>query len=88
MKKKRVLATGSSSSISEVVGKYENMAAANDAWDLHYDMQLQNQCQRRNGTMEEATISTASEISELFAELETTTQHGFAHAAMAVAARG
>jgi len=85
MKTKRVLATGSSSVISEVMGKYDNMAAANDAWDRHYDMRSQHQCQRRNRTVEEATASTASEITELFAELETTTQHGFAHAAMAVA---
>ena len=85
MKQQQVLATGSSSCISDVTGKYDSMAAASAAWGVHYGKRLQNDCQRRNRLMEDAVLGTAAEITELFAELDITKQHGFEYAAMGVA---
>ena len=85
MKKLRVASTGSSSHIDEVTGKYANMAEANAAWSMHYEQRRVTQCQRRNRQVQDATNTTASEITELFAEFDHTKQHGFEAASLGVA---
>ena len=85
MKQQRVLATGSSSCITDVTGRYDSMAAASAAWGVHYSQRLKANCQRRNRLLSEAVLGTEREISELFAELDAARQYGFTNTAMAVA---
>ena len=61
------------------------MATASAAWGVHYGKRLQGDCQRRNRLLSEAVLGTAAEITELFAELDATQQHGFEDTAMGVA---
>ena len=49
---------------------YDRMAVASAAWSTHYQQRLQRGCQRRNRLIEQTLASTASEIAELFAELD------------------
>ena len=85
LKQQRVLAIGSASCISDVTGRYDSMAAASDAWGVHYSKRLQSDCQRRNRLLGEAVLDTAAEITELFAELDATQQNSFEDTAMGVA---
>ena len=81
----RVHDTGTSSCIGEVTGKFSDMEQATAAWHEHYAQRMTQGCQRRNRLIEEAVVGTASELSELFAELDYTTTAGFDATAMAVA---
>jgi hypothetical protein len=85
MKKRRALATGSSSCMADTTGRYYTMAEASAAWGMHYGRRLQSGCQRRNRLIDDAVQATAAEIAELFAELDITTRRGFTYAAMGVA---
>ena len=68
-----------------MTGKFGSMEQATKAWQEHYAQRLARGCQRRNRLIEDAMQSTASEMSELFAELAYTTKVGFNATAMAVA---
>ena len=85
VKQARVDATGTSSCLSEVTGKFGDMGQATEAWYIHYAKRLARGCQRRNRLIEEAMLGTASEMGELFAELADTKNIGFDATAMAVA---
>ena len=85
IKQSRVHDTGTSSCLSEVAGKFSDMGQATAAWHHHYAKRLVQGCQRRNRLMEEAIVGTASEINELFDELDYTKTTGFDATAMAVA---
>ena len=63
----------------------DSMTAASAAWGMHYEQRLQQGCQRRNRLIEQALASTASEMIELFAELDVTTRSGFCATAVRVA---
>ena len=61
------------------------MDTASAAWSTHYMQRLQQDCQRRNGLIEQALSSTASEIDELLVELDDTPLVGFSATAARVA---
>ena len=85
LKQARVDATGTSSSLGEVTGRFNSVEQATEAWQAHYARRLTQGCQRRNRLIDEAMRGTASEMVELFAELAHTTKVGFDTTAMAVA---
>ena len=85
VKQSRVHDTGTSSCISEVTGKFSDTEQATAAWHKHYAQRMAQGCQRRNRLIEQAVVGTASELSELFAELDYTATAGFDATAMAVA---
>ena len=64
---------------------HDTMEMANAAWDDHYARRLRHGCQRRNRLIEQAFNSTASEIDELFAELDDAPHLGFSATAARVA---
>ena len=85
MKNIHMQANGTSSHVGHTEGKYKNMAAANAAWSSHYARRMVQRCQRRSKLIDDATQSTASEVVELFAELDNAKQHGFAATSLGVA---
>ena len=70
-----------------VLGRHDSddMDAMGAAWAAHYRQRLQHGCQRRNRLIEQALCGTASEIDELFAEIDGTPQLGFSATAAGVA---
>ena len=85
MKQTRVHDTGTSSCLSEVTGQFGDMGQATAEWHRHYAKRLAQGCQRRNRLIEEAMLGTASEMCELFSELDETRDVDFDATAMAVA---
>ena len=63
----------------------DSMATASAAWCVYYEQRLKQGCKRRNRLIEQALSSTASEIDELFAELDDTPRMGFSATAARVA---
>ena len=55
----------------------DSMATASTAWGVHYAQRLKHGCQRCNRLVGQTLTSTASEIDELFAELDNTPRLGF-----------
>ena len=84
-KQARVDATGTSSCLGEVTGRFASVEQATEAWHAHYAQRLTQRCQRRNRLVDDAVQGTASEMGELSAELKYTTEVGFDATAMAVA---
>ena len=76
---------GTSSHVEHTQGKYEDMATANVAWSSHYARRMVQHCQRRSNLIGDAIRSTASEVVELFAELDNAKQHGMAATSLGVA---
>ena len=62
----------------------DSMATASSAWGVHYEQRLKQSCQRRNRLIEQTLTTTASEIDELFAELDDTPRMGFSATAARV----
>ena len=85
MKNIHMQKNGTSSHVEHTRGKYEDMATANVAWSSHYARRMVKHCQRRSNLIGDATRSTASEVAELFAELDNAKQHGMAATSLGVA---
>ena len=69
---------------THVLGKL-TMAEASTAWGTHYAQRLQHGCQRRNRLIGQTIDSTASEVAELFAELDDAARLGVSATAARVA---
>lgn len=87
-KRQRKAATGSSSYVTDVTGRFSSIEQASAAWHDHYQRRKQTNATDRycyNRTMKETVVATGSEMKELFIELDATLQQGFSKSATAVA---